>query len=161
MTPTEEIAPPAIVSRPAAPRGVVLALLVLVPAAAGVLVGLAGRYPEAPGEATVAGASVTWEMPELIVNLAGTGGQRYLKVRIALRLTGADPAAARAHLIEDQALLRDAIIGVLSAKTLDRVESSDDKNTIRLELLHIVNGTVLTGAPALADRLLFLEFIVQ
>jgi flagellar FliL protein len=140
-----------------------LGLFVLLPAAAGVgfaAFGIPREAASAPPAAPGRGSAV-FELPTLIVNLAGSRGQRYLKVGLAIQVRASDPEAAKAKFAENQAPLRDALIALLSSKTLERVDSPEEKEAIKLEILDLLNRSIFSDRAATAERLYFQEFIVQ
>lgn len=126
----------------------------------------AGHGAEPDGHATPAEAheeplADPIDLPELIVNLARSNGQRYLKVRCSVRVRTKDPGAARERLSKRQPELRDGLIALLSAKSLHDVEHAEAKEGIKLALLDLLNREAFPDQLAKAERLYFLEFIVQ
>ncbi|RMG09132.1 MAG: hypothetical protein D6731_20350 [Planctomycetota bacterium] len=144
-------------------------LLVLAPLGGGAAFGAFSHPPEKtapddPHAAEVADRSqesALHEMPELVVNLAGSQGQRYLKIRLAVQLRGQGAEKALKELNEHKVVVRDMLIRLLSAKTIDRVESSDAKEAIKLEVLDLLNRTVFSESPVVAERVFFMEFLIQ
>ena len=145
-------------------KGKLLTLVILL-AAAGGGVGLGFAATKQPKhEEPAAPTTLVYELPELIVNLAETRGQRYLKLRMALKLraTGKEPpSAAIKNFDERNPEMRDGLIRLLSAKSFESIESSDAKQRLKLEVLSVINDVVLEGSAAKAERLFFLEFLVQ
>ena len=154
---------------PAAGRRTPL-ILALVGAVVGVAAGAAVPVHHPPAEASkderdpkaaAAAEPATYDMPELIVNLADGRGQRYLKLRCSLRFRAKDEAAARAQLAKRQPEVRDALITLISAKTLEEVGPTEAKESIKLAILAAVNRAAFADGSGTAEKLFFLEFIVQ
>jgi flagellar FliL protein len=93
---------------------------------------------------------------KLLVNIAGTMGQRYLLVSLSLASTGG--VAFQTKLTENDAQLRDMAMGVLSAKTLADLEKPGARSLIRTELLNGFNN--ILGDNAVSD-IYFTEFGIQ
>ncbi|HYG23413.1 MAG TPA: flagellar basal body-associated FliL family protein [Verrucomicrobiae bacterium] len=92
---------------------------------------------------------------KLLVNVAGTMGQRYLLV--SLSVVGADPAF-RAKMQESDPQLRDMACGTLATKTLADLEKPGARNLVRSELISGFN-TIL-GAP-MVQEIYLTEFAIQ
>ncbi|MEZ6184847.1 MAG: flagellar basal body-associated FliL family protein [Planctomycetota bacterium] len=101
------------------------------------------------------------DLPELIVNLADSQGQRYLKVRVAIVIRGAHLEQAKQQLQDGQAVLRDLLIRLLSSKQIEDVETVEAKESIKLEILNLINQTLFPEAEATAEQLYFMEFLIQ
>lgn len=92
---------------------------------------------------------------DLVVNPAGTGGRRYLKVQVALEL--ADPG--RSQTVEARApQLRDRIIRELTARTLSELTDPVAKDEMKETILDQLNQVL--GAGAVRD-LYFTEYVIQ
>ncbi len=109
----------------------------------------------AAGGQRTAGEGSSYRFDNLVVNLAGTMGTRYLKT--SFMVTGDDPQL-QAIFAAEQVRLRDAALGVLSSMTLADLEEVGARNFIRERLVRSFNQTL--GAP-IADQIYFLEFVVQ
>jgi flagellar FliL protein len=159
-------APAATAAPPAAKGRTAPLVLALSCAVVGVVAGVSVplRPPAAKDEHAAKAAAAepaTWEMPELIVNLADGRGQRYLKLRCSLRFRAKDEPAARAQLQKRLPEVRDALISLISAKTLEEVAPVEAKESIKLAILDAVNRAVFADGSGTAEKLFFLEFIVQ
>ena len=75
---------------------------------------------------------------KLLVNIAGTMGQRFLLVSLSLSSTGGEEF--RTKVTDDDAALRDMCLGILSTKTLADLEKPGSRNLIRAELLNGFNN---------------------
>lgn len=95
------------------------------------------------------------EFGDVIVNLAGVKGTRYLRARFSLASSDANlETLIKAN--ENQ--LRDVAIGVLGTQTLDSLEAPGARNGVRNELIAQFNH-VLRGE--LVEQIYFTEFVVQ
>jgi flagellar FliL protein len=92
---------------------------------------------------------------KLLVNVAGTMGQRYLLV--SLSVVSTDPEL-RAKMQEADAQLRDMACGTLATKTLADLEKPGARNLIRTELISGFNN--ILGSP-MVQELFLTEFAIQ
>ena len=105
------------------------------------------------GEAS--GASNSYEFSNLVVNLAGTMGTRYLKVTFLV--TGKDPHI-RDVFNKDKAKLVDVTLNVLSSLSLADLEEAGAKNIIREKLVNAYNQSL---GKKVVDQIYFSDFVVQ
>jgi flagellar FliL protein len=90
-----------------------------------------------------------------VVNLAGDGGARYLKVDLELELTSNDVVA---ELEKRKPQIRDIIITLLSSKTYDQLDSQEDKDFLREEIKNTINGFLVTGKVI---KTYFSQFVIS
>lgn len=95
------------------------------------------------------------EFGDVIVNLAGAKGTRYLRARFTLASSDAN---LELLVKKNENELRDVAIGVLSAQTLDSLEAPGARNGVRNELIAQFNHA-LHGE--LVEQIYFTEFVVQ
>jgi flagellar basal body-associated protein FliL len=95
------------------------------------------------------------EFGDVVVNLSGAKGTRFLRARFTL--SGSDPHLEMLIKSNDNEL-RDLAIGVLSAQTMESLEAPGARNAIRNELIsqfnHALQGEVI-------EQIYFTEFVVQ
>ncbi|MCA9729479.1 MAG: flagellar basal body-associated FliL family protein [Candidatus Eisenbacteria bacterium] len=92
---------------------------------------------------------------DLVVNPAGTGGRRYLKVQVALELS--DPSES--HSVEARApQLRDRIIHELTSRTLSELTDPVAKDEMKETLLDELNHVLGDGS---VQNLYFTEYVIQ
>tara|TARA_R110002072_G_scaffold28783_4_gene92078 strand:+ start:268 stop:756 length:489 start_codon:yes stop_codon:yes gene_type:complete len=140
----------------------IAAVALLLPLVGGVGLALATPPPPVNDDQPVGAPDpVVAELGNLIVNLAGSRGQRYLKVTVAVELRGDDPKDGAERLKAQEPSVRDALIQRLSTKTLELLEAKGAKDDLRLELLDVLNGGVLRGTESRAERVFFTEFLIQ
>lgn len=97
----------------------------------------------------------TVPMTKLLVNVAGTMGQRYLLV--SLSVVGSDPTL-KEKLKDNDAQLRDMACGALSTKTLADLEKPGARNLIRAELISGFNNIL---GSAMVQEIYMTEFAIQ
>ncbi|HEU5123964.1 MAG TPA: flagellar basal body-associated FliL family protein [Verrucomicrobiae bacterium] len=105
------------------------------------------------GSASAKKESVT--LNKLLVNVAGTMGQRYLLVSLSVVSTDPD---FRAKMQEAEPQLRDMACGTLATKTLADLEKPGARNLIRTELISGFNN--ILGGP-MVQELFLTEFAIQ
>ena len=81
---------------------------------------------------------VSVPLNKLLVNIAGTMGQRYLLVSVTVVGTGGE--AFKTKMTDNDAELRDMAMGSLAAKTLADLEKPGSRNLIRSELINGFNN---------------------
>lgn len=156
--------------------GTIGALLYVVPMVTGQSVLSDGASAEAPVVETVVVSmpekGITYSIGERVVNLADTGGFRYLKTEIVLEvivenanpddLRGEALAVAREELkIELEPLepeMQDVITLLLSSKTVEDVSTPEGKSALKAELLDALGEVI--GEERLLD-LYFTQFVIQ
>lgn len=125
--------------------------------AAGSAAPAAGTPPAPVGGKEAQGKAVppTYEFDNVVVNLAGTMGTRYLKA--SFMVTGSDPAL-HAVFEDKKALLTDVTLNVLSSLTLSDLEEPGSKNVLREKLVAAYNQAL---GRKLAEQVYFSDFVVQ
>jgi flagellar protein FliL len=105
--------------------------------------------------ATEVSGDLIYEMEIFVVNLSDPGGKRYLKTKISLEYTG---AALTDELKLRQPQLRDAVLLLLSSKTLEEIQGTEGKIILRRELILRINQALQKGK---IRNLYFTEFVIQ
>ncbi len=141
---------------------VILAILLV---AAGAVVGyvvISGRG--SGGEASAGKADARGPSPAMgpgytfdafIVNVADTGGRRYLKCTITAEFDGNAGVTEMAGKVP---LVRDVVIDILSSKTMEDLEPGVPRDALRAELVSAI-GSSMTKCKV--TRVFFNEFAVQ
>jgi len=96
----------------------------------------------------------TYELENVVVNLAGTLGTRYLKV--TFQVSGDN--TLRASFDQNKPKLMDITINVLSSHSLADLEEAGAKNIMREKLVVAYNQAI---GRKVVDQLYFTEFVVQ
>ncbi len=110
---------------------------------------------EAPPEPPKPQVGPFLQLDPFIVNLADPTGHRYLRAKITLEFRD-DQAYQQAN--ERIPQINDAIIMVLSSKTVEEVLSPEGKLELRMELIRKLNE--LLGPNAIRN-IYFTQFVVQ
>jgi len=97
----------------------------------------------------------SYEFSNVIVNLAGTMGTRYLKTTFLV--TGSDQKLNETF-IGNKAKLVDITLNVLSSLTLAEIEEAGAKNIIREKLVNAYNQAL---GHKVAEQIYFSDFVVQ
>lgn len=105
--------------------------------------------------AAAGGASTIFALDPFIVNIYDGQELRYLKVKVELEMAN---AGLKAELEGRLAPIRDAILVVLTAKTLQEVQDVQGKNQLREEILGAISKIVAQGK---VTRVYFTDFVVQ
>jgi len=113
-----------------------------------------GGAPAAGGEGGAAGATV-FALEPFIVNIYDGQELRYLKVKVEMEM--ANPAI-KAELEGRLAAMRDAILVVLTSKTLQDIQDIQGKNQLRDEILTAVSKIVAQGK---VTKIYFTDFVIQ
>jgi flagellar protein FliL len=96
-----------------------------------------------------------YEFQNVVVNLSGTMGTRYLKT--SFLVTGTDPNI-KATFEAKKAQLMDVTLNVLSSLTLADIEEPGAKNVIREKLVGAYNQAL---GRKVAEQVYFSDFVVQ
>lgn len=116
------------------------------PPAAGGGHGAAGAAP---------GVSTVFTLEPFIVNIYDGQELRYLKVKVELEMSN---AAVKPELEGRLAAIRDAILVVLTTKTLQEIQDAQGKNQLREEILTAISKIVAQGK---VSKVYFTDFVVQ
>lgn len=100
-------------------------------------------------------AAPNFEFQNMVVNLSGTMGTRYLKT--SFLVTGADPEF-KTLFETNKARLTDVTLNVLSSLSLADLEEPGAKNVLREKLVSAYNQTL---GRRVADQVYFSDFVVQ
>jgi flagellar FliL protein len=108
-----------------------------------------------------------YNIDDVVVNPAGTSGSRYLSVSVGVEMDAPKEEGGGGHgeeakpaspIDEKKPQLRDALIGILSAKTIDQLTSVEQKDLIRGEILDSFTKIL---APARVHKIFFVDFVLQ
>ncbi len=98
----------------------------------------------------------SYEFANVVVNLAGTMGTRYLKT--SFLVTAAGGVDIKTIFENAKPRLTDVTLNVLSALTLADLEEAGSKNIIREKLVNAYNQAL---GKKIADQVYFSDFVVQ
>lgn len=115
-----------------------------------------GAPADAGGHGGAAGSgSTVFPMDPFIVNIYDGQELRYLKVKIELEMAN---TGLKTELEGRLAPIRDAILVVLTTKTLQEVQDVQGKNQLREEILTAISKIVAQGK---VTKVYFTDFVVQ
>lgn len=114
-----------------------------------------GAHGGAPAAGGAPGASTIFPMEPFIVNIYDGQELRYLKVKVEMEM--ANPAI-KPELEGRLAPIRDAILVVLTTKTLQDIQDVQGKNQLREEILVSVSKIIAQGK---VTKIYFTDFVVQ
>ncbi|SNB47052.1 flagellar basal body-associated protein FliL [Geobacter sp. DSM 9736] len=113
----------------------------------------AGHGEAKPGEKGV--VANIYALEPFIVNVYDGQEMRYLKVKVEFETAGAE---AKAEVEARQSPLRDAILVLLTTKTMQDIQDLQGKNQLRDEILTAANKIL---PPGKVTRVYFTDFVVQ
>jgi flagellar protein FliL len=119
-----------------------------------------GAAPPAAGgghgaAGAAAGVSTVFTLEPFIVNIYDGQELRYLKVKVELEMSN---PAVKPELEGRLAAIRDAILVVLTTKTLQEIQDVQGKNQLREEILTAISKIVAQGK---VSKVYFTDFVVQ
>lgn len=126
--------------------------------------GAAAGAHAAPAEAPAAGgaaggaaspAANIFPLEPFIVNIYDGQELRYLKVKVELEMIG---PAVKGEIEGRLAPIRDSVLILLSAKTLQDIQDVQGKNTLKDEILGAINKNI---PPGKISKVYFTDFVVQ
>jgi len=101
------------------------------------------------------GEELMYEISQIIVNPASTVGSRFLSCSVAFELT----KPSDMQVFESREIkLRDALIALLSARTVDELADAHSRESLRKQILDRVNKL---ADPAKAKAVYFKDFVLQ
>jgi len=115
-----------------------------------------GGKPGKDGKGEKGTGPGTYEFQNVVVNLAGTMGTRYLKTTFLV--TGAKDADVKAAFDSAKPRLTDVTLNVLSSLTLADLEEPGAKNIIREKLVGAYNQAL---GKKVAEQVYFSDFVIQ
>jgi flagellar basal body-associated protein FliL len=125
----------------------------------------AAKHAEAPkpkpkpkkekGEGEGSAGSLVYAVKDIIVNPAGTGGTRFLSVSFGFQLKSTEVAA---QFEEEGMLVRDALITILSAKTVAQLTDAKQKEIIRYQVKKRLEQLLSTNE---IEGVYFTDFVLQ
>jgi len=96
-----------------------------------------------------------FKLDPLIVNPAGSDGERYLKASITLETYDVD---VQRELEKRLPQIKNQINNILASKSIAQVAGSEDRERLRREILNRVNGMIVGGR---ITNVYFEEFVFQ
>ncbi|MBU0690615.1 flagellar basal body-associated FliL family protein [bacterium] len=112
-------------------------------------------HGEDHGEKTASGAPIIIMLDEIVVNPAGTEGRRYLATRLGLQ-TQSD--SAETEITARSVLIRDAVLSLLSSKSMAQLSSLTYRDSLRNEIRDTVNKQL---AETVVETVVFADYVLQ
>jgi len=112
-----------------------------------------GGAPAAGGAASP--VANIFPLEPFVVNIYDGQELRYLKVKVELEMAG---PAIKAEIEGRLAPIRDSVLILLSAKTLQDIQDVQGKNTLKDEILVAINKNI---PPGKITKVYFTDFVVQ
>lgn len=107
------------------------------------------------GSGGAGGVANVFPLEPFIVNIYDGQELRYLRVKVEFETATAD---AKSEIEMRQAALRDAILVLLTTKTLQDIQDLQGKNQLRDEIMTVVNKIL---PPGKVSKVYFTDFVVQ
>lgn len=101
------------------------------------------------------GSSLSYRFEEVISNLSGTMGTRFIKSSFEVT---SDSAELRPMIQRNKAQVQDAVMGVLSSRTIQELEAVGGRNALRVNLIEAINQAL---GISIVKELYFIELIIQ
>lgn len=101
------------------------------------------------------GSSYSYRFEEVISNLSGTMGTRFIKSSFEVT---SDSAELRSMIQGNKAQVQDAVMGVLSSRTIKELEVVGGRNALRVNLIEAINQAL---GVSIVKELYFIELIIQ
>ena len=102
-----------------------------------------------------AGGGLVYAIKDIVINPAGTAGSRFLSVSFGLDLAN---AGVQAELEQREALVRDALITIMSSKTVAQLTDTREKEITRLQIKKRLSDLLETGD---IRAVYFTDFVLQ
>ncbi len=137
-----------------------VALLIVAAVSASYLTFLFFSQGKPPAQAQVAAKEPpkfgqTFDLGDFTVNLSGDSGRRYVRAKIVVEV-------GKPEVVKDlegrTPQLRDGVIAVLSAKTMDDISTPDGREQLRREIISSLEAKVGSGK---IRNIYFTEFVYQ
>jgi flagellar FliL protein len=109
----------------------------------------------ASDEEGVEGTSLIYAVQDIVVNPAGTGGSRFLSVSFGFEL---ESAALEAEFKAREPLVRDALITILSAKSVAQLTDPKQKEIVRYQIKKRVSQLMETNE---LTAVYYTDFVLQ
>jgi flagellar FliL protein len=115
----------------------------------------AGGHGGAAAGGAASPAANIFPLEPFIVNIYDGQELRYLKVKVELEMVG---PAVKGEIEGRLAPIRDSVLILLSAKTLQDIQDVQGKNTLKDEILGAINKNI---PPGKISKVYFTDFVVQ
>lgn len=116
----------------------------------------AGQEVEEEEEGDDGEFGIVYQVEDIIVNPAESGGTHYVVINMAFELDSEEDSEI---LHKKDPKLRDILIRTISSKTIEQLDGPDDKEQLRMEIMEQVSE--LLPKKGNLDNVYFVSFIIQ
>jgi len=102
-----------------------------------------------------------YELEEVLANIAGAAGTRYLKIEIALLIRSPSDVKVADLLQQRRPVVKDCLITLFSGKTIESVEGRENKEQIRMEIRDELQRLLFSNVKGKIERVFFKSFLSQ
>lgn len=99
-----------------------------------------------------------YEIKDIIVNPAGTGGTRYLNTSVGLEVENEELFIELESRIPQ---IRDSLIDILVGKTIEQLDGVEDKRLLREEILTRINEILPETKNGKVAHVYLIDFVIQ
>ena len=125
----------------------------------------AGGGEPAEGPAAAEGAGITttqyYEIRDVMVNVKGTNKKQILKTSLNLMYETDRPEATAKRFDSKKIEIKNALNILLTGKTREELEGSEEMNMLAIELQDLLNRVVFPDGGGRIIRIYYDEFIIQ
>jgi flagellar FliL protein len=114
-----------------------------------------GEKPKKESSHSQTGDGIVFAIEDIVVNPAGTAGSRFLSASFGIEVAD---AATATRLEEREPLVRDALITILSSKTLAELTDAKQKEIMRLQIKKRLSLLLKTEA---VTNVFYTDFVLQ
>ncbi|MDZ7630614.1 MAG: flagellar basal body-associated FliL family protein [Gemmatimonadaceae bacterium] len=115
-----------------------------------------GDAKEAEGEHAPAGPPPLYTITDLVLNPAGSGGTRFLMMSVAFDVKD---SAAVAQLQQRDAEIKDAVLALVGAKTVEQLAEVSAREPLKAEINELVSK--IMKQKKIIRRVSFPQFVIQ
>jgi flagellar protein FliL len=96
------------------------------------------------------------DMPDdFVVNIAGTGASRYLRVKIALEV---ENEPTKLEIEKRTSQIKDLLITTLSSKQIEQLDNADKRSEVKMEIINKFNDMLKAGK---VTNIFFTDYVIQ
>lgn len=102
-----------------------------------------------------------YESEEIFSNLHGEHWRRLIKIQVGIYFKAPDPKEMVAGFEAGKPLFKDAMIGILSSKTMDEIDTREGKNKLKEEIAEALNDLFLREKKGKVEKIVFITYLTQ
>jgi flagellar protein FliL len=131
------------------------AVIVVAGGVAGYFFFAGGHKVEAAAKTDIKGVPIIYTLDPFIVNIYDGQDLRYLRVKVEMEVASEE---VKTEMESRKAQVRDAILVLLTTKTMLDIRDQQGKNQLRQEIFTVVSNIL---SPGKLKRVYFTDFVVQ